>query len=83
MSLRTVGPVYQFRHTRMQDRLGGQVRTVTHPDHRAALQGPQSGYLATTVGLTTRTSEALMRIRQDRQVTATTIPGFAAYPKEV
>ena len=35
--LRTVGPVYQFRHARLQDRLGHQARTATHPDHRTAL----------------------------------------------
>ena len=40
--LRTVGPVYQFRHARLQDRLADQARTATHPDQQtigAALQG--------------------------------------------
>jgi hypothetical protein len=32
--LRTVGPVYQFRHARLQDRLAGQARTVTRSDHQ-------------------------------------------------
>jgi hypothetical protein len=32
--LRTVGPVYQFRHARLQDRLAGHARTATHPDQQ-------------------------------------------------
>jgi hypothetical protein len=31
--LRTVGPVYQFRHARLQDRLASQASTTTRPDH--------------------------------------------------
>lgn len=34
--LRTVGPVYQFRHARLQDRLAGQTRTSTEPEVEAA-----------------------------------------------
>jgi hypothetical protein len=40
--LRTVGPVYQFRHARLQDRLADQAGTATHPDQQtigARLQG--------------------------------------------
>ena len=40
--LRTVGPVYQFRHARLQDRLADQARTATHPDQQTigtALKG--------------------------------------------
>ena len=40
--LRTVGPVYQFRHARLQDRLANQARTATPPDQQTigtALQG--------------------------------------------
>ena len=40
--LRTVGPVYQFRHARLQDRLADHARTATHPDQHtigAAWQG--------------------------------------------
>ena len=29
--LRTVGPVYQFRHARLHDRLGGQANMTTRP----------------------------------------------------
>jgi hypothetical protein len=32
--LRTVGPVYQFRHARLQDRLADQACTATHPDQQ-------------------------------------------------
>jgi hypothetical protein len=40
--LRTVGPVYQFRHARLQDRLADQGCMATHPDQQtigASLQG--------------------------------------------
>ena len=40
--LRTVGPVYQFRHARLQDRLADQASAATHPDQQtigASLQG--------------------------------------------
>jgi uncharacterized membrane protein (UPF0136 family) len=30
--LRTVGPIYQFRHARLQDRLAGRASTVTRPE---------------------------------------------------
>ena len=33
--LRTVGPAYQFRHARLQDRLAGQASTATRPDQQA------------------------------------------------
>lgn len=33
--LRTVGPVYQFRHARLQDRLAAQARTPPHRDQQA------------------------------------------------
>ena len=33
--LRTVGPAYQFRHARLQDRLADQARTATRPDQQA------------------------------------------------
>ncbi len=33
--LRTVGPVYQFRHARLQDRLAGQATAATHPGLQA------------------------------------------------
>jgi hypothetical protein len=34
--LRTVGPVYQFRHARLQDRLAGQANTAVHQERQAA-----------------------------------------------
>jgi hypothetical protein len=33
--LRTVGPVYQFRHARLQDRLAAQAPTAPHQDRQA------------------------------------------------
>ena len=33
--LRTVGPIYQFRHARLQDRLADQANTATSPEQQA------------------------------------------------
>ena len=37
--LRTVGPVYQFRHSRLQDRLAGQAYQSTSQPDPLALEG--------------------------------------------
>ncbi len=38
--LRIVGPVYQFRHARLQDRLAEQAKTATYPQTQAVGTAP-------------------------------------------